>query len=104
MDDLMSPEERRRRHRAWLESFGFSAADWRRIRLLAEGASPNYVPAALDDLSVPWRVGATMAADRRWSAGELLGVIEAPAGRVAVLAWAMTEPERSRWARRRRDG
>lgn len=98
MDELISPAERRRRHAAWLESFGFSDEDRRRIRELVADTNPNYSPAGLGDLSVPYRVGACMAAGARHTSGQLLGVID---GR-AVLAWKLVGRELETWRRVRR--
>lgn len=83
VDDLMTPEQRRERHRAWLASFGFSERDWARIKAHAATVTPNNIPAAIDDLDAPWRVGAAWAAERRWSSGLLLGVWQGK----ALLAW-----------------
>lgn len=102
MDELAVPNERRRRHAAWLASWGLSDHDWKRIRLLADALTPTCGPPALDDLSAPVRVGVVLAEDRRHLGGELLGVIDAKHGRVAVLAWRMVERERERWAKLRR--
>lgn len=79
----MTPEQRRARHAAWLAAFGFSARDWARIKAHAEGVTPHHSPKALDDLDAPYRVGAVVASDRRWSSGELLGVYRGK----ALLAW-----------------
>ena len=38
--------------------------------VMAEASTPNFMPAALNDLDVPYRVGAVMPADRRHSSGE----------------------------------
>lgn len=79
----MTPEQRSERHKAWLESFGFTERDWARIKAHAEIVTPNYIPKALDDLDAPFRVGAVPAADRRWSGGDLLGVYKGK----ALLYW-----------------
>lgn len=101
MDNLESAEQRRERHAAWVASFGFSEADKRRIRLLADEVTENFSPPALDDLSVPVRVGACPADTRRWMGGELLGVVTNRAGlKVAVLYWRVTGRQRQRRARR----
>ena len=94
----MSDAQKREQHRTWLKGFGFSDDDWRRIKNLAADVTPNYCPAALDDLSVPVRVGACLAGDRSRSSGRLLGTFD---GR-ALLYWPMRESERESWARRRR--
>lgn len=93
----MTDAQKRERHRRWLESLGFSAEDWRRIKNLAADVTPNYCPAALDDLSVPIRVGACRPNDRTRTTGRLLGSWRG----VALLYWPMTERERETWAKRR---
>lgn len=86
MDNLMTPEQRAERHRAWLKTFGFTDRDWQRIRVHAMLTDASNQPAALDDLDAPYRVGAVMAEKRRHSSGALLGVYR---GR-AILAWPQT--------------
>ncbi|MFN4176408.1 hypothetical protein [Phenylobacterium sp.] len=102
MDDLITPEERRRRHAAWLDGFGFSDRDRLRIRDFAEQVTPHLNPAALDDLSVPIRVGGCMADSVRHSNGDLLGVVQTRHGKVALLYWRMGNRELERWKRRPR--
>lgn len=101
MDDLPSPAQRRAAHRTWLEGFGFSAEDWRRIRLLAEDLTANMTPAALDDLSVPYRVGVEMPERRRWTGGKNLGALTRQDGsRVVLIYWPVTRGmEWERWER-----
>lgn len=104
MDNLPSPEQRREQHRAWLESWGFSDEDWRRIKLHAGDVTRHLSPPALVDLSRPVRVMAVLADDRRHYGGQVLGVVnDAPAGRVVLLAWPMTSREQETWAKRRRE-
>ena len=86
------------RRQAFLRGFGFSRRDIVRIKALAEATTGNGIPAALNDLDVPYRVGAVMPQDRRHSSGEELGEW---AGR-SLLYWPMTGAERDRWARRPR--
>jgi hypothetical protein len=81
---------------AFLRSFGFSGRDLVRIRAMAETVTAAYVPAALNDLDVPFRVGACMAGDERYSSGQVLGLW---AGR-ALLWWGMNGREKEVWARR----
>lgn len=101
MDDLPTPAQRRAAHAAWLETFGFSDLDKRRIRLLADEVTENYSPPALDDLSVPVRVGGTPVANRRWMGGDLLGVVTNSAGlKVALLYWKMTNREVEAWTKK----
>lgn len=99
----MTPS-RRAAHAAWVAAFGFSDHDKRRIRALADEVTENFSPPALDDLSVPVRVGGTPMENRRWMGGDLLGVVTNRAGlKVALLYWRMTNREREAWARRRSD-
>lgn len=84
--------------REFLKGFGFSRRDIVRIKALAEATTSNSIPAALNDLDVPYRVGAVMPPDRRHSSGEELGEW---AGRT-LLYWPMNGAERERWARRPR--
>lgn len=103
MDNLPTPEQRRELHRKWLESFGFSDEDWRRIHLLADGVTETYSPPALDDLSVPIRVAA-MNANPRYTDGKLGVIARADGRKVALRYWRMDENERRGWARRRGEG
>lgn len=98
MDNLETPADRAARHRAWLESFGFSDEDWRRIRLLASEVTEHAQPAALDDLSLPIRVGAQRLGDPGGSSGRLLGVI----GGQAIRYWRMNSREIESWMLRRK--
>jgi hypothetical protein len=83
-------------------AYGFSPQDKARIRQLAEDLTDTYSPAALDDLSVPIRVGAVEAAWRTRFGGETLGVLSNAAGlKVALVFWRLTVRERDAWARRR---
>jgi hypothetical protein len=100
MDSLMTPAQRRERHKAWLASFGFSDEDWRRIRLLAQDVTDRGSPPALNDLSVPIHIAAMPESSRR--SGKLLGVITRADGfRVALVYWTMSDHERGFWQRRR---
>lgn len=96
MDDLMSPAERRRRHQAWIASWGFTPRDLQRIKHLAEEATDTYTPDALVDLDVPVRVIAVRPDEVKRMSGTLLGVHK---GR-ALLAWQLVDREREAWARR----
>jgi hypothetical protein len=84
--------------KAFLKSFRFTRLDLIRIKALAEATTENYSPSPLDDLDVPFRVGACMPGGEKFSSGELLG---SWAGR-RLLYWAMNEGERTAWDRRRR--
>lgn len=85
-------------HREFLLSFGFTRRDTARIRAMAERCTPSHGIVALNDLDVPFRVGACMVGDERHSSGLVLGEW---AGR-SLLYWEMTGVERDHWARRRR--
>ena len=85
------------RRAQFLHVFGFSKRDIARIKAHAETATQNYFPAALNDLDVPYRVGACMASDERHSNGEVLG---SWAGRT-LLYWPMVGAERDHWETRR---
>lgn len=87
-------------HRAFLLGFGFSRRDIVRIKAVAEATTAHYSPAALNDLDVPFRVGACWPGEERHSSGRRLGEW---AGRT-LLYWEMSEgtAERQRWAGRRR--
>lgn len=96
--------ERRADHTSWIDSLGFSDEDKRRIRALADEVTENFSPPALDDLSVPVRVGGTPMENRRWMGGDLLGVVTNRAGlKVALLYWRLDGRQREAWARRRSD-
>lgn len=84
--------------REFFRAFGFSKRDLVRIRAMAETTTANYTPAALNDLDVPFRVGAVWPGSKGGSSGKVLGEW---AGRT-LLYWEMTGSERDRWARRRR--
>ena len=84
--------------RAFLLGFGFTKRDIVRIRAMAEATTINYTPAALNDLDVPFRIGAAWPGTERHSSGQVLGEW---AGRT-LLYWEMAGSERDRWASRRR--
>ena len=84
--------------RAFLLGFGFTKRDIVRIRAMAETTTANYAPAALNDLDVPFRIGAAWPGTERHSSGQVLGEWK---GRV-LLYWEMKGAERDRWASRRR--
>ena len=83
--------------RAFLLGFGFTRRDLVRIKAMAEATTPNYTPAALNDLDVPFRIGACWPGGERHSSGQLLGEW---AGRT-LLYWEMVGREREVWAGRR---
>ena len=85
-------------HREFLRSFGFTKRDTARIRAMAERCTSNRGVVALNDLDVPFRVGACMIGDERHSSGLVLGEW---AGR-SLLYWEMEGIERDHWANRRR--
>lgn len=84
-------------HALFLRSFGFSKRDVVRIKAMAETVTRNYTPAALNDLDVPYRVGACVDGEERRHSGEVLGVW---AGR-KLLYWKMMGAELDRWQARR---
>jgi hypothetical protein len=81
----------------FLQAFGFSKRDIVRIKAHAESATALFVPAAINDLDVPFRVAACMAGDERHSNGQVLG---SWAGRT-LLYWPMMGAERDHWEARR---
>ena len=86
--------------RAFLNGFGFTKRDVRRIRAMADAASAEGRgdPAALDDLDVPYRVGCCYPGRESYSSGRLLGEW---AGRT-LLWWPMNDQEEEVWRRKRR--
>jgi hypothetical protein len=84
-------------HAQFLRSFGFTKRDVLRIKAMAETVTLNYMPAALNDLDVPYRVGACIDGEERHSSGEVLGLW---AGR-KLLYWKMMGAEFDRWQARR---
>jgi hypothetical protein len=82
----------------FVRSFGFTKRDTARIKAMAERTTRNNNEVALNDLDVPFRVGACMIGDERHSSGLVLGEW---AGR-SLLYWEMTGAERDHWASRRR--
>jgi hypothetical protein len=100
MDTVMSPADRRAKHKAWVASFGLSDEDRRRIQLLAADVTDRGSPPALVDLSVPVRVAAIPASSYR--SGPLLGTLTRRDGmKVALLVWRMDDHEHGLWAKRR---
>lgn len=85
-------------YRDWLAGFGFSGEDWRRIKAMAAEMDGLNRPAALDDLSVPYRVGVTDLDIGGGTTGRVLGRL----GDRLLLYWPMDERRYSEWARRRR--
>lgn len=83
--------------KAFLLGFGFTRRDLVRIKAMAEETTPNFAPAALNDLDVPFRIGACWPGGERYSSGEILGDW---AGRT-LLYWRMVGREREVWAARR---
>ena len=102
MENLWTPEQRAERHQAWLETWGLSADDWRRVHLAADEVTPNHTPYALVDLSVPVRIVVWLAAHKHPPVGTNLGVIRRDEGDVLVIAWQMNERETATWAKARR--
>lgn len=90
---VVAEEERAR----FLRGFGFTRRDIVRIKAMAETVTLQWTPAALNDLDVPYRVGACIDGDERHSSGLFLGRW---AGRV-LLYWEMIGAERDRWQSRR---
>jgi hypothetical protein len=86
--------------RAFLKSFGFTPRDVRRIQAVAEATTKLETPASLDDLDVPFRVGACMPGREGYSTGKILGEW---AGR-SLLYWPMNDREQEVWERSRRRG
>jgi hypothetical protein len=84
--------------RAFLIGFGFSKRDIVRIKAMAEATTANSISKALNDLDVPFRIGACWPGSERHFSGMVLGEW---AGRT-LLYWEMTGAERDRWASRRR--
>jgi hypothetical protein len=64
--------------------YGITDRDWARIKALTDQVTPLYVPAALDDLDAPYRVGAVRKEDRSRFSGEPIGVFNG----CAILVWA----------------
>ena len=87
-----------RDRRAFLIGFGFSRRDVVRIKAMAEATTANSIPKALNDLDVPFRIGACWPGSERYSSGKVLGEWF---GRT-LLYWEMSGSERDRWASRRR--
>jgi hypothetical protein len=83
--------------RAFLLGFGFTKRDITRIKAMAEATTQNYAPRPLNDLDVPYRVGAAWPGTDLRTSGERLGHWS---GRV-LLYWPMTGAELERWQARR---
>ncbi len=96
LSGLLAEEARRR----FLRSFGFTPRDVLRIQRLAESATNGFLSKALDDLDVPYRVGACMPAEAARFSGQVLGEW---AGRT-LLWWRMNEREEEIWRQKRRTG
>lgn len=86
--------------REFLRSFGFTRRDVKRIQLMAETCDGPHSPPALNDLDVPYRVGACMPGLESRSTGQMLGEWK---GRT-LLWWPMNEREEEVWRRKRRSG
>jgi hypothetical protein len=84
-------------HREFVLSFGFTKRDATRIKAMAERTTSGSLPVALNDLDVPYRVGACMLGEERHSSGLVLGEWQ---GR-ALLYWQMTGAELLHWRNRR---
>lgn len=84
-------------HHEFVRSFGFTRRDTARIKAMADRTTPERAEAALNDLDVPFRVGACMPGEERYSSGLVLGEW---AGRV-LLYWPMVGRERDHWQARR---
>jgi hypothetical protein len=95
---LLSGPRHDAERKAFLLGFGFTRRDVARIKAMAEKVTTNHCPAALNDLDVPYRVGACWPGDERHHSGRVLGEW---AGRT-LLYWEMAGVERDHWARRRR--
>lgn len=76
MDNLMTPEERAARHRAWLNTFGLTNADWAKIKAQAERVADGANEASLTDLDAPFRVLAVRKTERHRPNGDVLGSYE----------------------------
>ena len=86
-----------RDRRAFLLGFGFSKRDLARIKVMAEATTARSLPTTLNDLDVPYRIGACWPGDERHSSGKVLGEW---AGRT-LLYWELNSGERGLWERRR---
>jgi hypothetical protein len=76
MDELMTSEERAAGHRAWLTSFGFTDADWAKIKAQAERVAAGANEASLTDLDAPFRVLAVRKTERHRPNGDVLGAAQ----------------------------
>lgn len=92
--DRPSPDQQRAR-------YGFSPQDWLRIKALAEATTPERAAPSLDDLSVPYRVSAVMAVDRRHFSGRQIGTWQ---GRAILVTPIIGDRGLSAWVARRRTG
>jgi hypothetical protein len=104
MDNIMTNAQKRERHRAWLESFGLSAEDWRRLHDAAARVLGGEMVPALRDLSVPLHVAVLLHNPRYpLRPGEILGVITGPEGQKVMLTFSrLDDPySHSEWEKRR---
>lgn len=75
-----------------------SSEDWLRIQAMCRTLTKNSGPAALEDLSVPLRVGCCWAGDERLFSGERMGLTRDK--QIRILVWEMSDRERREWAER----
>lgn len=80
-------------------AYGFSPQDWLRIKALAEATTRERSAPSLEDLSVPYRVSAVMAVDRRHFSGRQIGTWQ---GRAILVTPIMGDRGISAWVARRR--
>jgi hypothetical protein len=92
----LSPPAVRFKRQSFLKGFGFTRRDMLRIKVLAEAVTLSANPRPLNDLDVPFVVGACPMGQESRSTGQPLGHW---AGR-SLLWWPMNEPEREVWAAR----
>lgn len=76
-----------------------TAADWLRIQAMCRSLSRTFGPAALEDLSVPLRVGCCLAGDEWHYSGERMGLTKD--GKIQILVWEMSDRETREWRERR---
>jgi hypothetical protein len=98
---LMGGVEAEARHKAFLRGFGFSRRDIARIKAMAETCDGRSAPLALNDLDVPYRVGACMPGEESRGSGSYLGQWQ---GRSLLFWGPMTGRELEEWRRRRATG
>jgi hypothetical protein len=97
LSGLLASEIRRQ----FLKSFGFTKRDVRRIQAMAELVDPTFAPQALDDLDVPYRVGAIWPGQESRSTGKYLGEWK---GRTLLFWGPMEGREHDVWRQNRRTG